>query len=167
MLSSKALLGAVLILLIVIVLSPACYGGEKIKVLVLGRVDLGATMGQFFGIEPSVDYNLERVKGVKAALAAGHPVAFGTPVSKAFTRFAGPSIVDRPAIGDPLAGGHAMVLVGYVSHPQEGLIFRCLNSWGAGWRQGGLCWLTESYVRWERSRDFTVVVGWDRIKGSQ
>ena len=45
-------------ILILITLLPICYGGEKIKVLVLGIVDIGQTMGKFFDIEPSVDYRV-------------------------------------------------------------------------------------------------------------
>lgn len=116
--------------------------------------------GTYYHIE---GYSAERVSGIRAALAAGHPVVFGTPVTRAFTRSVGATVIDQPIVDEPIAGGHAMTLVGYRVDADEGLIFRCLNSWGSDWRDGGLCWLTESYVRWRSSRDFTVVVGWDRI----
>lgn len=116
--------------------------------------------GGYYGIS---DWGDGRVEAVRAALAAGHPVVFGTQVGRSFVPDVGPVVAGVPRDDEPLAGGHAMVLVGYETRP-DGLVFRCLNSWGDRWRDGGTCWLTEEYVRWARTRDLTIVDGWDRIR---
>lgn len=112
-------------------------------------------------------YGAERILAIRTAIASSKPVVFGTKVARSLQPNTGPAIVDRPLISEDIAGGHAMVLVGYRTDPDWGLLFRCLNSWGKGWREGGMCWLTEDYVRWERTRDFTVIDGWDRIRDKQ
>lgn len=117
--------------------------------------------GGYYGI---FDYGAGRVSAVKAALAEGHPVVFGTQVARSFGPSHGPDVIDRPLPDEALLGGHAMVLVGYETRPADGLLFRCLNSWGGNWRLGGTCWLTERYVSWERTRDLTIIDGWDRIR---
>lgn len=117
--------------------------------------------GAYHGI---FSYGANRITAVRTALASGHPVVFGTQVARSFSPNDGPGVIDRPLSDEALLGGHAMVLVGYETRPAEGVLFRCLNSWGARWRVGGTCWLTERYVSWERTRDLTVVDGWDRIR---
>jgi C1A family cysteine protease len=112
-------------------------------------------------------YGHERLSQVKAALANGHPVLFGAAVPRSFIPSRGPEIVDRPLDEEPIAGGHAMVLVGYREDADWGLLFRCLNSWGTDWRDGGYCWLTDAFVRWIKARDFTIVRGWDRLRNGR
>lgn len=109
-------------------------------------------------------YGADRVLAIKAALASLRPVVFGTRVARSFLPKVGSSVVDRPLISEEIAGGHAMVIAGYKTDPHDGLLFRDLNSWDDDWREGGLCWLTEDYIRWERTRDFTTIDGWDRIR---
>jgi hypothetical protein len=79
------------------------------------------------------------LSGIRQALAAQKPVVFGVSVPDSFLSSDGPSTVDFT--NEPIVGGHAMVVVGY-----EGDRFRICNSWGADWRERGLCWFTEKMM---------------------
>ena len=103
----------------------------------------------------------DRVRAVKAAIAAGHPVVFGTRVGESFLERDGLDVIDTPTPSDPIVGGHAMVIVGY-----EAGLFRVLNSWGRSWRDGGLCWFTEDYLRWAFTYDLWTFEGWQRLQGA-
>lgn len=92
-----------------------------------------------------------RLDAIRRAVASGHPVTFGTQVPDSFLSDSGNTVVDVPR-GEKIAGGHAMCVVGY--EPDR---FRVANSWGAGWRQHGLVWLTDSYLAWEDTVDIWVL----------
>lgn len=104
----------------------------------------------------------ERILAVKAALATGFPVVFGTTINRAFTLDNGPLVIDRPSKNEQYAGGHAMCMVGYKDKAGE-TDFEVVNSWGETWRDNGCAWLTEEYIRWYRTRDLWIVHGWDRV----
>jgi C1A family cysteine protease len=116
--------------------------------------------GEYFRIR---DTGAGRVKAIQAALEAGYPVCFGTRVSEDFLRSNGAPLVQRPAQSDPIAGGHAMCIVGYEKRP-GGLVFEVRNSWGRNWRDDGHCWFTEDYIRWPHSSDFQIIRGWARLR---
>ena len=80
-----------------------------------------------------------RLNDVRRAIASGYPVTFGMRVDDAFLDPGGGFVVDAPS--GPMVGGHAMFLIGY-----EGELFRVVNSWGSGWRDGGRCWVTSEVV---------------------
>jgi hypothetical protein len=91
----------------------------------------------------------DRVEAVKTALRAHHPVVFGTQIPGGFSKVRGHKVGLKPGAQ---AGGHAMVIVGWV---QPGY-FLVKNSWGAGWGNGGF-WLADpSWIAWENSHDFWV-----------
>lgn len=92
-----------------------------------------------------------RLDEIKRALAADHPVVFGTGVSESFKRFSGTNTVTRPA-QSAIVGRHAMCVVGY-----RGDKFRVLNSWGPLWGDGGFVWVTDTYLAWEETRDLWVL----------
>jgi len=94
-----------------------------------------------------------RLDAIRRALAAEHPVVFGTNVPESFTQDDGPFRIDRPDSSERIAGGHAMCLVGYKDD-----MFRVANSWGTGWRDQGFAWMTESYLTWVSTRDLWVIV---------
>lgn len=109
------------------------------------------------------DNGSSRLDGINAAIHAGFPVIFGTDVPKSFLADKGPEIVDRPGKTDKIAGGHAMLLVGY--ELIDGYLFYdTLNSWGPNWRNGGLVRLTQDFITWTNSRDFTIVKGWNSLR---
>ena len=104
------------------------------------------------------DTGAARGAAVRAALAASKPVVFGTQVTKSFLSHEGPIIVGKPGEKDTLAGGHAMVIVGYEKHPKTGeWIYRIVNSWGPRWRDSGYAHITEEYLQWTRTQDLWVV----------
>jgi C1A family cysteine protease len=119
----------------------------------------GRKGGEYFKIK---EFGSDLVYAIKAALLEGYPVAFGTLVTKDFLDNTGPDIIDIPNGTDKTVGGHAMLIIGYVED-SDGLRFHVLNSWGHTWRLGGTAFLTEDYIRWTLSRDFTIIRGWARI----
>lgn len=86
-----------------------------------------------------IGYGDEIEDAIKRALVAGYPILCGGQVT-----------VDWQALDDwapcdmrgGVAGGHAMLLVGY---DEDGYHLR--NSWGAGWGVGGLGRVTRRVVR--------------------
>ena len=75
-----------------------------------------------------------RIDAVKQAISQGFPVTFGIEVTEAFAenQFDPKAPLDAPGLGDPVAGGHAMTIVGY--SPSG---FDIVNSWGTGWGDNG------------------------------
>lgn len=92
-----------------------------------------------------------RVDTVKMALSQGFLVCFGSPVSIAFCEG---DLGDKPVmppINEPIAGGHAQVLVGYTGDD-----FEALNSWGPSWGRGGYWDMSADYVAWGETQDLWV-----------
>lgn len=84
--------------------------------------------------------------GIRRAIASHKPVVFGIDVPRSFMAATGPAVVEPPKLSDPIAGGHAMCVVGY-----EGTRFELVNSWGTSWRQNGFVWITDEWMA--RARD--------------
>lgn len=105
----------------------------------------------------------ERIQAVQQAILAGHDVAFGTRLGVSFLSSAGDVMVDVPPATEKVAGNHAMLIIGWQTF--EGRVyFRVLNSWGRGWRDGGLCWMSAEYIGWSRTNDLHIIYGWERIR---
>jgi hypothetical protein len=114
--------------------------------------------GEYLSIASTGSFRIDRIT---SAIAEGYPVVFGTDLVQSFMSASGPDVISRPKTGEKIVGGHAMVIVGY--RTVDGKVqLRVLNSWGKYWRDGGLCWFTEDYITWSRSRDFTIIRGWKR-----
>jgi hypothetical protein len=109
------------------------------------------------------EYAIDRVQAVKNALVAGHPVAFGTLIADSFMGARGNLHVDLPRPAERIAGGHAMCLVGWKTEKSK-TWFRVLNSWGSGWRDGGLVWMSEDYIASSTTTDLHVIHGWKRLQ---
>ncbi len=106
---------------------------------------------------------VDRINAIKQTLLNGHDVAFGTRVAKSFQPSFGVHYIERPAATDPVAGNHAMLIIGWTM--REGrLWFRVLNSWGSGWRNSGLCWMSAEYITWNRTTDLHVIHGWSKLR---
>ena len=93
-----------------------------------------------------------RLLAIKQAIASGYAVVFGTDVSVAFTENDLGAAPVLPPIGKPLAGGHAMTVVGY-----EDNVFRIANSWGTDFGEGGFCNFSAEYMKWPNTRDLWIV----------
>jgi hypothetical protein len=92
----------------------------------------------------------DRIDDVLSALRAKHPVVFGTSINSAFQRCG-----NLDPIGPPdgvTIGGHAMLIVGYLSG--KGFIIK--NSWGAGWGEDGFCIMAPEYISWWGTQDLWV-----------
>lgn len=76
----------------------------------------------------------DRVQKMLDALRSNHPVVFGTQVDAAFEKLDDQTPWART--GDS-RGGHAMVVVGYLT----GLGFIVKNSWGPTWGVNGFCFM--------------------------
>ena len=108
----------------------------------------------------------QRVLAVRAALAAGHPVIFGTALADSFLHSGGPDLIGLPTgpADGPIVGRHAMYLTGYRTAETGRIEFRVVNSWGTGWRDHGRAWLTSDYLAWSQTDDLWIVRGWKRLR---
>ncbi len=88
-----------------------------------------------------------RIDQIKRCIADGMPVVFGTYIAKTFTEDEGDALIGPPGF-EPIAGGHAMVMIGY---DNEG-VWIC-NSWGKDWRDSGFAKLSWEYITWTGTRD--------------
>lgn len=92
----------------------------------------------------------DRLDEIVAALRSNHPVVFGTLVNDAFVDLRNEGPVGPPT-GDT-RGGHAMIVVGYLSG--KGFIIK--NSWGLNWGDSGLCIMKPEYLTWAKTADLWV-----------
>src|SRR5271166_3185443 len=85
------------------------------------------------------------LQAMKACLASGSPFVFGFTVYKSFegAEVARTGKVELPAHRERQAGGHAVMAVGYNDAQRR---FRCLNSWGASWGDGGYFTIPYDYL---------------------
>jgi len=101
------------------------------------------------------DQGYQRTEAIRAALALGKAVVFGTAVDEAFLQLEGDSLIDRP---NTSIGNHAMCLCGYSPDETNGdYKYKTVNSWSSQWRSNGFANLTEEYIQWKQSEDFWVV----------
>lgn len=84
---------------------------------------------------------------VQRVLADGLPIIFGTYIAKSFVDNRGPLLIEPPGL-EPIAGGHAMVMVGYDERGVE-----ICNSWGTDWRDKGFAFMSWEYIAWHGTRD--------------
>lgn len=109
---------------------------------------------------------LQTVDGIYNALSINRPVIAGFKLTPNFYKNQGIiSYKDSIKKGkmDSHAGGHAVLLVGYMKLPpkfrDEGkLCFITANSWGEGWGRGGHGCLTERWVRHYRVKNAFISV---------
>ena len=90
-------------------------------------------------------YALSTLTDMKNCLASGFPFVFGFSVYTAFEsqQVATTGIVNLPAKGEKLLGGHAVLCVGYDDSTQRFLV---RNSWGSGWGMKGYFTIPYTYL---------------------
>lgn len=87
---------------------------------------------------------------LRRSLADGYPWGFGISVYSSFFDAGGDGVVPMPKVTDSLEGGHMMYAVGYSDTQQ---LFKCANSWGEDWGDGGFAYLPYDYFRNEDLSD--------------
>ena len=85
------------------------------------------------------------VDSVKTLISAGTPVTFAFDASQYDNAFADGNYIMSSKEYNSLGLNHAQTIVGYddsIQDDGEKGAFRVVNSWGAGWGDGGFYWLT-------------------------
>jgi hypothetical protein len=90
-------------------------------------------------------------------LSEDDPIAFGFTVYTSFMSgtMAKSGIWHGHQKGDKVEGGHAVALIGYSPMTR---MFKCRNSWGAGWGIRGTFWLPQDFVLSQDCDDFMAAV---------
>lgn len=97
----------------------------------------------------------ERVEQVIKALAAGHPVVFGTRTHAQWSGYDGKKPITP--LGDrEKRGGHATVLLGY-----DGRNFIGENSWGTRWGDNGFYTMETDVIKDDAHDLWVFVGGWE------
>ena len=125
---------------------------------------------QYYRLDPPGTTPTAFLNTIKNYLNAGYVSIIGFTVYNSYNQAATSGKIPYPAPGDKVAGGHAIVLVGYDdglkiknTNPRGvettgALIFR--NSWGTGWGDAGYGYLPYDYVLKGLAVDC-----WSMIKG--
>jgi len=111
---------------------------------------------QYYRLDPPGTTAPALLSQIKKNLAAGLPSMFGFTVFSSIRQASTTGKIPYPTGGDSVAGGHAIVAVGYddamsIQNTNPGatatvgaLLIR--NSWGTGWGDHGYGWLPYDYV---------------------
>lgn len=110
----------------------------------------------YYRLDPPGTTKAVLLSRIKTNLAANLPSMFGFTVYNSISQASTTGKIPYPATGDAVAGGHAIVAVGYddamkIKNTKAGsteytgaLLIR--NSWGAGWGAAGYGWLPYQYI---------------------
>lgn len=112
---------------------------------------------KYFRLDIAGASTRDTLNRVKAFLVAGLPSMFGFTVYESIEQADGSGKIPFPTDKDRVAGGHAVVAVGYddevkIGSTKGALMIR--NSWGKGWGEKGYGWLPYAYVESGLADDF-------------
>jgi hypothetical protein len=105
---------------------------------------------KYYRLDPEGTTRAQRLETIKTHLAAGLPSMFGFTVYSSIPGGGdGKGEIPYPKPGEKVAGGHAILAVGYndtkkIGASKGALLIR--NSWGTGWGDAGYGWLPYDYV---------------------
>lgn len=85
------------------------------------------------------------IQNIKKSLLANIPVLISLQIFPAFYSFEvrRTGMVPMPTPGQKQIGGHELLIVGY---DDEKRVFKCQNSWGPRWGDGGFCYFPYNYI---------------------
>ena len=124
----------------------------------------------YYRLDPPGTAKTDLLTRIKTNLGAGLPSMFGFTVYSSISQAGTTGKIPYPTRGDKIAGGHAIVAVGYddamkIKNTNVGgvetkgaLLIR--NSWGTGWGAAGYGWLPYEYVLKGLATDW-----WSMLKG--
>lgn len=111
---------------------------------------------QYYRLDPPGTSKPALLARIKTNLAAGLPSMFGFTVYNSISQAGGSGKIPHPTPTETVAGGHAVVAVGYdnalkIKNTNPGAVettgaLLIRNSWGAGWGDHGYGWLPYDYV---------------------
>ncbi len=124
----------------------------------------------YYRLDPPGTTKADLLTRIKTNLAAGLPSMFGFTVYNSISQASATGKIPYPTAGEKIAGGHAIVAVGYddamkikntnagAAETKGALLIR--NSWGTGWGAAGYGWLPYEYVLKGLATDW-----WSMLKG--
>ncbi|TWJ14295.1 C1 family peptidase [Geobacter argillaceus] len=124
----------------------------------------------YYRLDPPGTTKADLLIRIKTNLAAGLPSMFGFTVYNSITQAAASGKIPYPTPGEKIAGGHAIVAVGYddamkIKNTNAGAVetkgaLLIRNSWSTGWGAAGYGWLPYEYVLQGLATDW-----WSMLKG--
>ncbi|MBI4714465.1 MAG: cysteine protease [Nitrospirae bacterium] len=110
----------------------------------------------YYRLDPSGTDRNTLMSRIKTNLAGGLPSMFGFTVYSSISQAGTTGKIPFPTSGEKVAGGHAIVAVGYddslkIKNSHTGAVetkgaLLIRNSWGTGWGDHGYGWLPYKYV---------------------
>lgn len=126
-----------------------------------------AVPGKYYRLDTPQTPREELLARIKSHLASNLPAMFGFTVYESIDQAGASGRIPYPSKQDKIAGGHAVVAVGYDDKltvenkfggdETEGAVL-IRNSWGRGWGEGGYGWLPYAYVLGELADDWWVLL---------
>jgi C1A family cysteine protease len=122
---------------------------------------------KYYRLDPVGTTRAQRLETIKTHLAAGLPSMFGFTVYSSIPGGGdGKGEIPYPKPGEKVAGGHAILAVGYddtkkIGASKGALLIR--NSWGTGWGDAGYGWLPYDYVLKDLANDFWALAQADYV----
>lgn len=110
----------------------------------------------YYRLDPPGTTATSLLTHIKTNLSAGLPSMFGFTVFSSISQAAVSGKIPYPTKGEKIAGGHAVVAVGYddnmkIKNTYAGAVetkgaILIRNSWGTGWGSSGYGWLPYDYI---------------------